>query len=542
MIRFLVFSFLIFTCSLWSQQGDASVNIIPKPQSVTLGHGSFVVNALTTIQAPDALKNEKEFLFDLMYPNGQNESYMADKNNSKAIHLELKNTIKGEEAYELSIAEEEIRISGKTAKGVFYGIQSLRQLLPSSVEKTGIGNAAIKLQAMEINDAPRFSYRGMHLDVGRHFQPAAFVKQYIDMIAMHKMNTFHWHLTEDQGWRIEIKKYPKLTEIGAWRKETLVGHFKKDDPNAQYDGKKHGGFYTQEEIREIVAYAKKRHVTIIPEIDLPGHSMAVLAAYPELGNTGKPVEVATTWGVFEHIYAPSEEAFTFLENVFTEIIDLFPGTYIHIGGDEAPKKEWEESAFAQEVIKREGLKDEHELQSYFIGRVEDFLNKHDRKIIGWDEVLEGGVKSSTSVMFWRSWLGYEDILKAAETKHPVIMTPVSHMYFDFYQVPEGRRNEEPLAIGGFTSVEKVYNFEPVPEEASEKAKEYIIGAQANIWTEYIKTTDYLEYMALPRMTALSEVVWTNKELKNWDDFLNRLSAFRDRYDELDLNYAKHTFK
>ena len=346
------------------------------------------------------------------------------------------------------------------------------------------------------------------------------------------MNTFHWHLTEDQGWRIEIKQYPKLSEIGSVRKETMIE--KNFDPY-KGDGKEYGGYYTQEEVKDIVAYAAERHVTIIPEIELPGHSRAVLAAYPELGNGTGPYEVATKWGVFKEILAPKEEAFEFLENVLTEVMELFPSEYIHIGGDEAPKTEWEQSAQAQEVIKREGLKDEHELQSYFIQRIEKFLNKNGRQIIGWDEILEGGLAPNATVMSWR---GNQGGIEAAKQKHNVVMTPNTHLYFDHYQAdPE----TEPLAIGGNSTVEHVYSFDPIPEELSSEEEKYILGAQANVWTEYMKESDYVEYMVLPRMTALSEVVWTYPEERNWTEFKSRLVEFKKLYDQMGLNYATHVF-
>ncbi|MFT5751651.1 MAG: hexosaminidase, partial [Dokdonia sp.] len=395
---------------------------------------------------------------------------------------------------------------------------------------------AYTIPCVQIKDQPAFSYRGMHLDVGRHFFPVPFIKKYIDILSLHKMNTFHWHLTEDQGWRIEIKKYPKLTRIGSQRKETIL---EKNFSPFIGDNTPYGGFYTQEEIKEVVAYATQRHITIIPEIELPGHSLAAIAAYPSLGNTSTLHEVGTRWGVYDAIYAPSEETFSFLEDVLTEVIGLFPSKLIHIGGDEAPKKEWNESALAQEVMKREDLKDAHELQSYFIQRIEKFLNSKGRNIIGWDEILEGGLAPNATVMSWRGTQGGID---AANQKHNVIMTPGSHCYFDHYQVDKDFQKDEPLAIGGYTSVEKVYNYDPIPEELAEEQHKYILGAQGNVWTEYILTPEHVEYMVLPRLTALSEVLWTSKPQKDWLDFKDRLSSLKKRYDHLDYTYAPHVFQ
>jgi hexosaminidase len=352
------------------------------------------------------------------------------------------------------------------------------------------------------------------------------------------MNTFHWHLTEDQGWRIEIKKYPKLTEIGGVRKGTAIGLAGTRNAPYTYDTIPYGGFYTQEEIKEVVAYAKQRHITIIPEIELPGHSLAALAAYPQFGNdTTSSYEVAKRWGIFKEVYAPTEETFQFLEDVLTEVMTLFPSQYIHIGGDEVLKEEWKNSKYAQTLIKREGLKDEHELQSYFIRRIEKFLNKNGRNIIGWDEILEGGLAPNATVMSWR---GVEGGIAAAKQHHSVIMTPGTHCYFDYYHVPEDQQQHEPLTGSKrHTTVEKVYHYEPTPTELSIEEQQYILGAQGNVWTEYMPTWDIVEYKVLPRMTALSEVVWTAKEKKDWTNFHQRLQHISKRYDELGHNYAKH---
>ncbi|MCL6296134.1 beta-N-acetylhexosaminidase [Jejuia spongiicola] len=510
--------------------------VIPKPSKMGMLTGKFLVNANTRVVGSEALKNEGELLANML-SSATAESISFSSEGKGNITLKLDDAIENEEGYKLNVAFDKIEISAKKAKGIFYGIQTLRQLMPASIEAKDGSLKELTIPAVKIEDNPRFKYRGMHLDVGRHLFPAEFIKKYIDLIAMHKMNTFHWHLTEDQGWRIEIKKYPRLTEIGAWRKETLVGHGATKKLDRKYDGKRYGGFYTQEEVKDIVAYATTKHVTVIPEIELPGHSLAAITAYPELGNTGEQYEVGTRWGVYDEIYAPSEKTFGFLEDVLTEVIELFPSKLIHIGGDEAPKTQWKNSKFAQEVIKREGLKDEHELQSYFIKRIEKFLNSKGRNIIGWDEILEGGLAPNAAVMSWR---GTEGGIAAAKQKHDVVMTPGHSVYFDHYQTED--KDKEPLAIGGKTTVADVYAYEPMPEELTPEERQYILGAQANVWTEYMKTTDHVEYMILPRMSALSEVVWSSKENRNWEDFSIRLNTFKDRFDALGLNYAKHTFK
>ncbi|MBP0902956.1 beta-N-acetylhexosaminidase [Mariniflexile gromovii] len=506
--------------------------IIPKPISLKINKGKFLMDANTKIIANSELKNEGEYLSDLLSTITKNNMVFENEGSEKGnISLRFDASISNDEGYKLVVNYDRIIISGRTAKGVFYGIQTFSQLIPREKELT-----ELTIPATVIEDSPKYVYRGMHLDVARHFFSTEFVKKYIDILAMHKMNTFHWHLTEDQGWRIEIKKYPKLTSIGAFRKETIVGHGNTWNKNeAKYDGQPYGGFYTQEEIKDVVAYATKRHITIIPEIELPGHSLAAIAAYPELGNTGEQYEVGTRWGVFPEIYAPSEITFKFLEDVLTEVISLFPSKLIHIGGDEAPKTQWEHSTFAQEVIKREGLKDEHELQSYFIKRIEKFLNSKGRNIIGWDEILEGGLAPNATVMSWR---GEKGGIQAAKLKHNVVMTPTQFCYFDFYQTKD--KENEPLAIGGKTTVEDVYSYDPTPEELTEEEGKYILGAQANVWTEYIKTPELVEYMILPRLTALSEVVWSKKEDRDWNDFQNRLKHIIKMYDANNLNYAQHS--
>jgi len=443
----------------------------------------------------------------------------------------------GNEGYELEIDPNSMSIKAFKPAGLFYGVQTLLQLLPPELE-TGQnlpGFNQMTLSCMKIIDTPRFPYRGMHLDVGRHFFPVPFIKKYIDILALHKFNTFHWHLTEDQGWRIEIKQYPKLSEISSYRNETIVGHY-RDQPH-KFDGQRHGGVYTQQEIRDVVQYAQDRFITIIPEIEMPGHSVAALAAYPELSCTGGSFDVSTIWGVKEDVYcAGNDKVFEFLENVLSEVMELFPSKYIHIGGDESPKIRWENCEKCQARIQEEGLADEDELQSYFIRRIEKFLLSKGRKLIGWDEILEGGLAPEATVMSWRGMRGG---IEAARQGHDVIMTPVSFCYFDYYQA---NPKTEPLAIGGYTTLKKVYSFEPVPSELSEMESRHIIGAQGNVWTEYIKTPEYAEYMSVPRMTALSEVVWSPKESRNWKYFRARLENFFKRLDILDINYSLGSYK
>lgn len=459
--------------------------------------------------------------------------------NTMTMRLKGEDKNLGSEGYELEINPSSITLEARQQAGLFYGIQTLLQLLPPEIESVqGLGVTTrnrLTLPALKIRDIPRYPYRGMHLDCCRHFFPKAFVKRYIDLLALHKFNTFHWHLTEDQGWRIEIKKYPRLTEVGGWRSETLVGHAR--ELPEKFDGQRYGGFYTQEDIKEIVEYAQSRYVTIIPEIEMPGHATAALAAYPELSCTGGPFEVATKWGVFEDVYCAGEEkVFEFLEDVLSEVIVLFPGTYIHIGGDECPKVRWKECDKCQARIAEEGLADEHELQSYFIRRIEKLLISKEKKLIGWDEILEGGLAPEATVMSWR---GTQGGIEAARQGHDVIMTPTSHCYFDYYQAdPE----TEPLAIGGFTPLEKVYSFEPAPEELTEEEARYVLGAQGNLWTEYIKTPEQAEYMSVPRMCALAEVVWSRKEARDWEDFLKRLTRHFRRLDGMEVNYCRSSYR
>lgn len=546
---------LTFSCSnpyKDFQNTALDYQIIPKPVSLEMSNGRFLVNSKTKVSATANLENEGNYLANMLSLLS-NTNVSFEIGTSGNIELKLDESIENKEGYTVAINYNKVLISGKTAKGIFYGIQTLKQLMPASLE---IKTADLTIPAVIIKDNPRFVYRGMHLDVGRHLFPVDFIKKYIDLIAMHKMNTLHWHLTEDQGWRIEIKKHPKLTEIGSKRSGTIVGHY----PGTTNDETEYGGFYTQEEVKDIVKYATERHVTIIPEIELPGHASAAIASYPflscfpdeptivtngmgskagkEIQANGSPKIVQETWGVFDDVFcAGNEKTFAFLENVLAEVIPLFPSEYIHIGGDESPKSNWKRCPDCQKRIKDNKLADEHELQSYFIQRIETYLNSKGKKIIGWDEILEGGLAPNATVMSWR---GEQGGIEAAKQHHDVIMTPGHSCYFDHYQT-ENKENE-PLAIGGKTTVSDVYAYEPSPNELTAVESKYILGAQGNVWTEYMNTSDYVEFMVLPRMTALSEVVWTPKEAKDWDDFKARLNTMKSRYDALGINYAKHVFE
>lgn len=434
----------------------------------------------------------------------------------------------GAEGYRLDVTAEGVSIVGVDHAGVFYGLQTLSQLMPPGTEAGIVPTEGIAIGAVSIVDEPRFGYRGMHLDVARHFYGPDFVKRYIDLLARYKINRFHWHLTDDQGWRIEIDAYPRLAEVASQRAETHVGH--GSEPY-QGDGRPHGGYYTKDEIRDVVAYARDRHVTIIPEIEMPGHATAALAAYPELACTDGPFEVARTWGVFEDIFCPYEETFEFLETVLDEVVELFPGDYVHIGGDEVPKDRWEESEYVQDLMFREGMHEVEQVQGWFLRRIARHLAEHGKRMIGWDEILEGGLPSDATVMSWRGTLGG---IEASRMGHDVVMTPYSHLYFDYYQSED--RDDEPFAIGGFIPLDTVYAFEPIPGPLRQRDAARIIGAQANVWTEYMTTAEHVEYMLLPRMLALSEVVWSPKEARDYGSFLDRLDWHLARFDTLGVSY------
>lgn len=494
---------LFFTISCQNQEIHiVKPDIIPLPNAMEIKEGSFAlpqnIRIQTEYQEGEIADLYSQFFADQL---GCKPEFVSEGGDLILVKEDL-----DEEAYGIEIGKEGIIIKASGYKGFFYGLQTLIQFFPPEAF-TEVEFQEYNLPYCKIDDAPRFPYRGVHLDVCRHYFPVNFIKKYIDVMAHYKMNRFHWHLTEDQGWRIEIKAFPKLQEISSKRIEK--------------DSTEYGGYYTQEEVKEIVAYATARGIVVIPEIELPGHAMAALAAYPEFSCTGDTLPVANTWGVFDHVYcAGKDTTFAFLQAVLDEVIELFPSKYIHIGGDECPKGAWEKCDDCQARIKAEGLKDEHHLQSYFIQRIEKYLNGKGKKLIGWDEILEGGLAADATVMSWR---GTEGGIAAAKQEHYAIMTPGSHCYFDHYQA----RNEfEPKAICCYTSLMKVYGYEPVPKELTADEAKYILGAQANMWTEYMETSDHVEYMLLPRLLALSEVVWTQAENKNYEDFNNRLQTHR----------------
>jgi len=520
---------------------DKILAIIPAPVSIQGFKGDFVISEKTRIilaPADDETKLAADFFANLVRNStGMSLPVEEGKKSAKgSVFMTLDTAIENDEGYELTVTHKKVIVRGGSAAGLFYAVQTMRQIMPTELESPSIVEGLVlTIPACEIKDEPRFGYRGMHLDVGRHMFPIAYIKRYIDMIALHKMNRFHWHLTEDQGWRIEISKYPNLTTTGAYRKETLVGHGGRRP--FEFDGKPYGGFYTKDEVKEIVEYARSKFITVMPEIEMPGHAMAALASYPELGCTGGPYEVQTRWGVFDDVYcAGKEETFSFLEDVLTEVMELFPSEYIHIGGDECPKTRWKKCPLCQKRMKEEGLKDEHELQSYFIQRIEKFVLSKGRKIIGWDEILEGGLAPEATVMSWRGTTGG---IEAARQKHDVIMTPYTYVYLDYYQCePQG----EPLAIGGYLPLEKVYSYNPVPEELAPEEQKYILGVQGNLWSEYLKTPDYMEYMAYPRMFAIAETGWTPNRLKDFEDFLTRIEVLKKRYDAIGINYFKGEYR
>ena len=524
--------FFIISFSAPAQDSDQEVHLlplIPKPAYIQMQPGAFQLSEKTVIVIDDDNMKADGEVFNAMLSKiygTELRIIRADAPMVSSIILTYTESPDIEEdSYELNIRKNRITIFGKGA-GVFYGFQTLLQLIRQN------SDLSLFIPCCEIKDEPRYSWRGMHLDVSRHFFPKEFIKKYIDLMALYKMNTFHWHLTDDQGWRIEIKKYPLLTKVGAWRNGSMIGDYKA----MQFDSIRYGGFYSQDDIREIVSYATKRHVTIVPEIEMPGHSMAALASYPGLSCTGGPFEAGKSWGVYDDVFCPKEETFRFLKNVLSEVCTLFPGEYIHIGGDECPKIRWKNCSHCQALMKKLKLKDENQLQRYFTNRIGKILKSKGKRFIGWDEILEKGLHQDAAIMSWR---GTEGGIAAAKQKHSVVMTPGGFCYFDHYQ---GSPQHEPLAIGGYTTVEKVYSYEPAPPVLQMEEEKYILGAQGNVWTEYILTPDHVEYMALPRMCALAEVLWIPKGQKEYPDFQNRLLSHFSLLDKLGVNYAKSIYE
>lgn len=542
-IYLLLLSCLFASCS---KEIVSNYHIVPYPNELKAKSGEFIFtsNAKLLVSAnldEASTKVAQQFVNDLKLASNITLSVeeMIKGATPKQFIAFVNEPTLTSEAYSLQVTPSTVTIKASDAAGFFYAVQSLKQLLPVAIfSKKTVGTEKWVLPCVTINDAPRFKYRGVLLDVGRHFFAVDEIKKFIDVMAIHKVNNFHWHLTEDQGWRIEIKRYPRLTQIGSIRNKTMI---RKEWDN--YDNTPYGGYYTQDQIREIVKYAADRSINIIPEIDLPGHMMGALASYPELGCTGGPYEVSGQWGVRDEVLCVGkEETFTFIENVMSEVLELFPSKYIHIGGDECPKVRWEKCPTCQAKIKELGLvsdkkhKAEHYLQSYTIARVEKFLNERGRKIIGWDEILEGGLAPNATVMSWR---GMDGGIEAARQGHDVIMTPNSHVYLDHYQSLDVKN--EPLAIGGYSNVQRVYSLEPVPSALKGSKRKYVIGAQGNLWTEYIPTNEQLEYQLLPRLAALSEVQWTQPSNKSWNRFMSSMDNVTKMYEGMGYNYAKHIF-
>ncbi|OYU96391.1 MAG: beta-N-acetylglucosaminidase [Bacteroidetes bacterium B1(2017)] len=528
----LITSLLISLFPLFSlSQGKKTIlPLVPLPVEMNVGAGEFKLGETTLIYTPS-----EQIINEIVYFHSFIQTTYGIKLRAVKVKPKTGNYIEfrsnpefkiPDGGYTLGITTNKVLLQATNGMGIFYGIQTLFQLLPVK------GKGSLPLPCVQITDYPRYQWRGMHLDCSRHFFPVSFIKKYIDCIASYKMNVFHWHLTDDQGWRIEIKQFPLLTEIGAYRKGSMVGAYADN----KFDSTRYGGFYTQEEIKDIVSYAQKKYVSIVPEIEMPGHALAAIAAYPELSCSGMPAEVGMKWGVETNVFCPSEHTFTFLDKVLNEVMDLFPGKYIHIGGDEVLKDEWNKSPICQEIIKSNNLKDAHELQSYFIKRIEQIVNARGRTIIGWDEILEGGLAPNAAVMSWR---GVEGGIAAAKQKHEVVMSPGSHCYFDHYQ---GKPEGEPLAIGGFTPLEKVYSYEPTPDSLDMDEVHKILGAQGNVWTEYILSPQQVEYMSMPRMSALAEVLWTPPARKNYENFFERMRIHIKLLDVRGINYCKTAFK
>ncbi len=512
----------------------ADYNVIPLPQEVTLTQkGAFVLTGATPIVYPEGdeqLKNDAQFLSDYIADVTALRLTTTSAKVKNAITLRLNKKVQGKEGYVITVDKKGVVIEGATAAGVFYGVQTLRKSIPVDKSLT-----EVTLPSVVLKDAPRFGYRGVMLDCARHYFPVKFVKQFIDLIAMHNMNVFHWHLTDDQGWRIEVKKYPSLAKIGSVREKTVLGH-----NSDVFDDTPYGGYYTQEEAREIVKYAADRFITVIPEIDMPGHMIAALAAYPDMGCTGGPYKVCQIWGVMPDVLClGNEKTYQFCEDVLSEMMDIFPSEYIHLGGDETPNVRWKECPKCKALMAKENLTP-GKLQGYFTNRIEKFVNSKGRRIIGWDEILDGDINQSATIMSWR---GTAPGARGAKMGHDVIMSPSSHVYFDYYQTRQGESQwEEPLLIGGNLPIERTYSLEPVPEGADAETASHIIGVQGNLWTEYIAGPSLAEYQVLPRMGALSEVQWRPQGQKDFENYKVRQTRMLKLYDAYGLVYAKHMWK
>lgn len=591
MKKFILFLILFFSVSYMFSQKNY---ITPEPQKISFPESKqygFRLSKKSSLEI-HGIDNSKDFVKKFIsFVNRETGFELNSKINKKSniiLRVTKDNLNLGDEGYKISILpKENLIVESNSERGLFYGVETLKQIIHftkrerdeesftdfdlnvkveqikelkseqnfnaanlttagyKNVNETGYYQGLEKVETksldvynikpMVIEDYPRFKYRGMMLDVSRHFMPKEFIKKFIDLMSIHKMNKFHWHLTDDHGWRIQIKKYPKLTEIGSMRDGTIIGHARFAGKNPKFDNKPHGGFYTQEEIIDIINYARERFIEIIPEIDMPGHTASLIASYPELGTLKEKTEVKKIWGVQDEILIPTENTFNFLDNIFKEVSNIFPSEYVHIGGDEARKKQWIESEEVQELMKTLEIEDEDSLQTYFIGRVQEILDNYGKKIIGWDEIIEGGLVSDATVMSWR---GEEGGIIAAKSGNNAIMTPTSHLYFDYYQAKTG----EPLAIGGLIPIEKVYSYEPIPDGLDINQATKILGAQGNVWTEYIKTPEMVEYMSVPRMTALSEIVWSKRKKRNFSEFNTRLIFFKYFLDLKEINYRKKSFQ
>ncbi|MGL4364867.1 MAG: beta-N-acetylhexosaminidase [Bacteroidales bacterium] len=533
LLPLLSLTMLLLACTEFDNADNTKViHIVPQPVSCEIAsNGAFIFKMHTKIYAPNNenyIKTAKIFAKQMESIFGFTPIVRKGYKSSD-INITQRDDLAQEE-YMIEITQTQIKISVGAEQGAAHALQTLRQIILQTIRD----EHSARIPQLVIKDKPFFAYRGMMLDVCRHFSPVEEVKRFIDILALHKINKFHWHLTEDQGWRIEIKRYPKLTEYGTTRKETVVGHALY---SKKYDGKPYGEglFYTQDQIKDVVAYATERYIAVIPEIELPGHALAALACFPELGCTGGPYEVSPTWGVFDDVYcAGRETTFEFLQNVLDEVVDLFPSQYIHIGGDECPKARWKKCPNCQARMKVEKLKNEDELQSYFIRRIEQYLKDKNRSIIGWEEILHGGVSPTATIMAWQSAQAGID---AAKLGNQVIMTPTKNYYFDYYQSKD--TINEPFAIGGYVPVSKVYEFDPY-DKLNNNEKKAILGVQANLWREYIKTFEHVEYMTLPRLAALAEGGWSY-DRRNYESFLERMQSLKVLYDKEGYNYAKHIF-
>ncbi|MFN5346779.1 MAG: beta-N-acetylhexosaminidase [Bacteroidota bacterium] len=511
---------LVLICGVsHATYSQTELPIIPKPDTIIYYNGNFSFsNDIKIVASKSNYSVAQQWLNESANLNLNRSAHASKKVKNIILNVDAKNLTEG---YILTVTANKIElVAGK--KGLIRGLATITQLAWYASEHNN------QIPCLQINDDPAFGYRGVHLDVSRHFFDVTFIKKYIDLIALYKMNTFHWHLVDDQGWRIEIKKYPKLTSVGANRTGSMIGPYR----DHKIDSIPYGGFYTQKEIKEVIKYASARGITIIPEIEMPGHSMAALASYPEFSCKGGPFQVSTGWGGFDDVFCNKESTFKFLDDILDEVSNLFPSEYIHIGGDECPKLRWKECPVCQEVKKKNNLKDEFELQSYFIQRIEKILESKGKKLIGWDEILEGGLAQNATVM---SWQGIEGGIAAATSNHYAIMTPGSHCYFDHYQ---GEKNLEPLAIGGFTPLEKVYAYQPIPDTLKGEQRKYILGAQANLWTEYMYDTKQVEYMLFPRLEALSEVLWSDSLIRNYPRFENKVIQHQSLLKNWNVNFAK----